>query len=116
MKYIITESKIEKVIIDYINELFPNLNYYYEPGYDVDEDPNGISFTLNGDEDDDDYCFKWYSPDYFYETAKIRDKAPLVMMDDNYLSLLDGLFNDKWHEPFKKWMMDKFNLPVKNIE
>jgi hypothetical protein len=29
---------------------------------------------------------------------------------------LDGFFNDLWHEPFKKWIMENFDLPVKTVE
>ena len=46
MKYIITESKLEQVIIDYLNDLFPldNVNYTNpneyddETGEDYDDD------------------------------------------------------------------------------
>jgi hypothetical protein len=56
------------------------------------------------------------APEYFYAHADIKNRAPVIVMDDNYLLSLNGYFGDGWHEPFKKWLMENFNLPVKTIE
>ena len=115
MKYLIKESKFEKLVTDYINELFPidKLNYSYPFDDDGEEDHNAMRFSLNYS---DEPCFRWYRSEYFYAHADIKNRAPVIVMGDNYLLSLNGYFGDGWHEPFKKWLMENFNLPVKTIE
>jgi hypothetical protein len=86
----------------------------------------GISF-YNGDYDDDDNLFRWYSEDYFYSEEMQNhneglikmwvEKSPMLEFDNNgKKEQLDNLFGDRWHQPFKDWFLKNFNLPIKTIE
>jgi hypothetical protein len=46
-----------------------------------------------------------------------KEKSPMLEFDNNgKKEQLDALFGDKWLQPFKDWIWDNFNLPVKTIE
>jgi len=115
MKYIITESKLEKAATDYINELFPIDNLHLKYIMDNDGEIEAIKVYL-GNTDDDSMCFRWYSAEYFVRGTSHREKSPMVAFDDKYLFSLNGYFGDAWHEPFKRWFTEYFNLPLKTIE
>jgi hypothetical protein len=122
MKYIITESRLDKVVTEYLNELFPLYDVHYtnpneyddETGEEYDDDTR-VEFYL-GDYDEDEYIFKWYDTEYFNKGAEIRKRCPLVHLDEQYSTSLNGFFGDKWIEPFKVWFTSNFNLPVKTVE
>ena len=66
MKYIITESKLEETIINYLYELFPvdNINSInpLDSNYDDNEeweDETRVEFYI-GDYGDEYTCFRWY--------------------------------------------------------
>ena len=40
----------------------------------------------------------------------------MVSVEIEYKKQLDGYFGDMWHEPFKKWFKEHFELPVKMID
>lgn len=122
MKYIITESKFESVIFDYLDELFDvdNIHYIAPNEYDDDtgeewEDENRFEFYI-GDYSDEETCFRWYSCEYFYGDSPRTHDCPLVSIENEYLNTLRGYFGDAWVEPFKKWFTENFDLPVKSIE
>lgn len=119
-KYLISEAKLDNLITNYIDELFPmdKLHWTHPEEYDSDEmetfeDTSRIEFYF-GDYGDDETCFRWYSWDYFGPTA--QSVCPLVVVETYYSRQLDSLFNDRWHESFKRWFTEKFNLPVKSID
>lgn len=122
MRYIITESKLEQVITDYLNDLFPldNVNYTNpneyddETGEDYDDDTR-VEFYL-GDYEDEDTIFKWYDCEYFYPDSPAQTICPIVVIEHPYDDRLIAYFNDKWEEPFKKWFTENFDLPVKTVE
>ena len=123
MKYIITESRLEKSIIDYINKLFPvdEINHICPYDYDEEtdeegEDENRVEFYIGDYDEGDNTIFRWYDCDYFFEDSEPRKRCPLIVVEDQYKRELDGFFNDLWHEPFKKWIMENFDLPVKTVE
>jgi hypothetical protein len=115
MKYIITESKLEKVATDYINELFPEDNLHLQYMMDDDGEIEAMKVYL-GNPDDDLMCFRWYSAEYFHGGTSHREKSPMVVLEDEYLFSLNGYFGDAWHEPFKRWFTEYFNLPLKTVE
>ena len=109
---------MDQVVTDYLNELFDvdNINYISPLEYDdyTDEeweDEDRLEFYL-GDYDDENACFKWYSCDYFDEPPK---DCPEVVLETEYSNQLDGYFGDKWHEPFKKWIYEHFDLKVNGV-
>ena len=121
MKYLITESKLENTITNYLNELFDidNINMTHpiednEVTDDWSEDENRVLFYI-GDYDNDNTCFRWYGKMYF-DNLFLRERAPLVYIEHEYTEKLNGYFGNLWHEPFKKWFKHNFNFPIKTIE
>ena len=122
MKYIITESKLNEVIDDYLYELFPIDNVHYTSPLEYDdetgeewEDDNRYEFYL-GDYGDEDTIFKWYDCGYFDPGSRPKSTCPVVIVEHPYDDTLFAYFGDKWEEPFKRWFYENFNLPVKTVE
>jgi hypothetical protein len=122
MKYIITESKLETAIIEYINVLFPvdNINSTNPTEYDDEtgenyDDETRVEFYI-GDYGDEDTCFRWYDCEYFYPDNQIKVSCPMVSVEHEYEKILNGYFNEMWYEPFKKWFTENFELPVKTLD
>ena len=125
MKYIITESSLDKVIKKYLNDMFDSEDLNYVSPYDFDdetgeegEDENHIIFYI-GDYDEDNSAFEWYDCEYFYEDSPQRQNqtCPVVMVNHPYDDDLSDTFGeDSWQEAFKQWMMEKYDLPVATVE
>jgi hypothetical protein len=122
MKVIITESRLEENILYYINEIFDvnDINWTHRLDYDDDgyeyEDENQIVFYVGDYEGEDEGCFYWYSCDYFNTNSKAKDLlCPMVSVEVKYKKQLDGYFGDLWHEPFRKWFKEHFELPIKTV-
>jgi len=123
MKYIITESKLEESILYYINELFDvnNINSTHPLEYDEEtgeewDDNNRVTFYIGDYNGDEEGCFYWYACDYFTPHSTASRNCPIVTVENEYKNQLDGYFGSMWHEPFKKWFKEHFELPVKTIE
>jgi hypothetical protein len=130
MKYIITESKLEEIIVNYLNKMYDvnNINWKYplendEETDDWEEDPNRRYF-YKGDDEYDDRIFLWYDKKYWnVEKIKMNDtvrnyyeKSPALDFENrNDLIILNGYFGDKWVPVFKKWFENHFGVPVKSI-
>jgi len=128
MKFIISEDKIYGLIMKHLNSMFDVENIHWT--YGTDNDGNEVGYAIsfyNGDYDDDDNLFRWYSEDYFYSEDMQNhneglikmwvEKSPMLEFDNNgKKEQLDALFGDKWKKPFIDWIWDNFNVPVKTIE
>ena len=130
MKYIITESKLEEIIVNYLNKMYDvnDISWKYplendEETDDWEEDPNRRYF-YKGDDEYDDRIFLWYDKKYWnVERIKMDDtvknyyeKSPALDFENrNDLTILNGYFGDKWVPIFKKWFEDNFGVPVKSI-
>jgi hypothetical protein len=90
--------------------------YEYDDEGNEYEDPNRILFYF-GDYGDDDVVFHWYGRDYWGYTTHLpyRENSPIVEIEDPFLTRLNGLFGNKWYEPFKEWFGEKFDVPVNKI-
>ena len=133
MKYLITESKLEQVIYDYIDKLFAAENGKTEIhklnslGEDDDEIDDAYDFVNDDyyDGDNQDYLFSWTGREYYdnekrknYQSKGIKfiDLAPIVEIhDENKIRTLNLIFNEMWKPIFNKWFQDKVNLPVKTL-
>jgi hypothetical protein len=133
MKYLITESKLEQVIYDYIDKLFAAENGKTEIhklnslGEDDDEIDDAYDFVNDDyyDGDNQDYLFSWTGREYYdnekrknYMSKGIKfiDLAPIVEIhDENKVRTLNLIFNEMWKPIFNKWFQDKVNLPVKTL-
>jgi hypothetical protein len=128
MKIIISEDRIYDLIMKHINSMFDVDNIHWT--YGTDNDGNEVDYAIsfyNGDYDDDDNLFRWYSEDYFYseemshhnimKTDEWKEKSPMLEFDNNgKKEQLDNLYGDRWHKPFKDWFQQNFDLPIKTIE
>jgi hypothetical protein len=124
MRYVITESKLESVIMTYLDDIFDVDDINWTNPYDIIDDETGeegddesrILFYIGDYNGDEDGCFMWYGCEYFDEGSKAKELCPIVQLEHPYDIKLDGYFGDKWHEPFKKWFTNHFELSVKTIE
>jgi hypothetical protein len=130
MKYLITESKLEQVIYDYIDKLFAaengkteihKLNSIDEDGKEID----GAYDFVNDDYydgDNQDYLFSWTGKEYYENHqrqsfgARLVNEAPIVEIHDkNKVMTLNSIFSEMWIPIFNKWFQDKVNLPIKTL-
>jgi hypothetical protein len=144
MKIIISEDRIYDLVIKYLNSMFDVDNINSTNGTDGwgNEVDYAIQFyTGDFDEYDDETTlfrwygeettlFRWYGEDYWESDERsgwgdeddetIKEKklnSPiLIFEDDDKKNQLDNLFGDRWHQPFKDWFQNNFNLPIKTIE
>jgi hypothetical protein len=128
MKIIITESKLNQLVIDYLNKTYNTNNIYWE--YGEDDWGNEVGYAMKfyqGDYDEDDTLFRWYGEDYWdsedtesYSNERrqeMKDKSPILSFEDtNILNTLTGYFGNNWKQPFIEWFWHKFQIPVKSIE
>ena len=94
MKYLIKESRLEKIIIDYLDEY---------------EDNSALSFYSVKDGSE---ILNYYFCEHF---TIPKDDCPLIHIEVEISQLLESTFGDLWKEPFKKWFEKHFNLRVKSI-
>ena len=127
MKYLITESKLNSAIYEYIDQLFHN-------GYNIrmeeaeDEDGNPIEYAYDFVQDNGGYgfLFTWTGKEYYEREGRENvttfgkkwiDYAPVIeIAEDEIIDQLKGMFGDMWVPIFKKWFTDTFSLPVKTVE
>jgi 3'-phosphoadenosine 5'-phosphosulfate sulfotransferase (PAPS reductase)/FAD synthetase len=123
MKYIIAESRLENIVIEYLNGMFDvsDVNSTNPIEYNHDtreeyEDETRVEFYLGDYEDGETTIFKWYDCKYFYPDSPAQNICPKVVVEHPYDDTLIAYFGDKWEVPFKKWFTENFNLPVKTVE
>jgi len=121
MIYIITESRLENIMMEYFDNMFPRDKIWWQhpvdSDYDKDEEFEDAARTeyYFKIRDDDNPIFRYYRRDYFSTYAYQHENAPLLEIDDDYSYNLNQMFGDKWEEPFKKWFEEKFGNPVNTI-
>jgi len=122
MKYVITESRLEETITNYFDEIFDVDNIHYTVPYEYNDDTGEegdddtrMEFYI-GDYENDDTCFRWYDCEYFNSNSYAKDICPTVTVEYKYENILNGYFEDKWREPFRKWFIYVFDIPVKTID
>jgi hypothetical protein len=138
MKYLITESKLDHVIYDYLDELFAaengNTEIYKLEVFSTQ--PENRNEPLEGQYDfvnDDyyetnnqEYLFSWTGKEYYesitpnyitnYEYEMLASKAPIVSINDvDRVKKLDSYFGDLWKPAFKKWFKDKTEMDYKTL-
>jgi len=134
MKFIISENRINDLVVKHLDSMFDvdNIGWIYG----ADDMGNDVDYAAEFYEGDYDYgentLFRWYDKEYWIqdettlpETGHEYDRkllkkhinqSPILEFDNSHLSSqLDGIFGDRWEEPFKIWFEDNFNFPVKTI-
>jgi hypothetical protein len=120
MRYIISESKLEKSIYDYIDSMYDvnELNWVHpyeyddETGYEGESD-SVIDFYVGDYEGpwDSDFKFRWIDTDYYdEEDVESRAKTPLLEVHENEGEVLNSYFGDLWKGPMKKWFEKKLGF------
>lgn len=123
MKYVITESRLDTIIYDYIDKMFDveNINWHNPYYYDDDTGEEGeietmVEYYIGDFDEGENICFRWYDCEYFAPNNHLQGRCPIVSLEVEYQKILDGYFGEMWHEPFKKWFIEKFDQPVKSID
>lgn len=123
MKYIISESQLEKYILDYFEKLFPidRVNWHHPYYYDDDTGEEGdqltlAEFYLDDFNEGENMIFRWYDCDYFTEESQARQFCPIVAIESEYEYKLDSFFGDKWRPIFKLWFEENFKFDVKAVD
>jgi len=132
MKVIITESKLDEVIYNYIDELFAAENgsteihklesINNEEGGNIENAYDIVNDDYYDDDNDGDYLFSWSGKEYYENHphqsfgARLVDEAPIVEINDgDKVRNLDSYFGNLWRPVFVKWFQDKVNLPIKTL-
>jgi hypothetical protein len=122
MKVVITESRLEKVITDYLDDFYyPNYgwkgNSRSDIGYQdevdkwgdivffVDDQESYIYYGCNANAGPEDEFFAGYGHLHNYE-------CPLLSIYPYMAKKLDSTFGDIWKPIFKKWFEDNTGLEV----
>ena len=127
MKYLITESKLNSAIYEYIDQLFHEgkkieMVKHTRPDDDTFEDvevEGAYDFFHKGKDD----LFIWTGKEYYdrpYNSSlfsKWSELAPIVEIDAyEKVDTLNNMFGDLWRPIFIKWFEDLFSLPIKTLK
>lgn len=122
MNYLITESRLEDLVLNYLDKMFPTDNISWTSPEEYDdasglyvEDTNRMVFFI-GPSALDDNAFRWYDCEYFNPDSPAQEICPTVALEPTYSNVLNSYFGETWIEPFKKWFTLNFELPVKTVE
>ena len=135
MKYIITESKLNSAIYEFIDQAFASkdgnteinrLPALDENGEEIDNAYDFVNDDYYGDSSTSDYLFAWTGEEYYksltpnyitkYEYERLASQAPLVdIYDKDILNKLNSYFGDAWKPVFKQWFKDKTGMVYKTL-
>lgn len=135
MKVIITETKINSTIYNFIDKVFAAKNgntEIHKLRAMIDSEPltdayDFVNDDYYSDEGVDDYLFAWTGKDYYMtlysqdditklEYEKLASEAPTVELFDSYAKRqLNGYFGDLWKPVFKQWFKDKTGMDYKTL-
>ena len=121
MKYTINESRLENLIINYLDENLGDLNFnFYHDEYGNEHD-SALEFYL-GDYSDGESVFRYYKPLWWNKNSSYNayhnwEKSPMIIFDNSsFYQSLQGYFGDEWKKVFKEWFEKNFGYPVKTVE
>jgi hypothetical protein len=126
MKYVITESKLNSAIYDYIDNLFKEgkkiemvKNTHTDDDTLNDVEVDGAYDFFHKGEDD---LFTWTGREYYDRPhnkslwSKWLELAPVVeIVNYEKLDALNNMFGDLWRPVFITWFENTFSLPVKTL-
>lgn len=135
MKYIITESKLNSAIYEFIDQSFASkdgnteinrLPALDENGEEINNAYDFVNDDYYSDYGTDDYLFAWTGEEYYesltpnyitnYEYERLASQAPLVDIYDKDISnKLNSYFGDTWKPVFKEWFKDKTGMDYKTL-
>jgi len=124
MKYVITESKLEGAIINYLDKTFyPDYGWNENTrhgSYQEDVDRYGdLVFFIN---DQDSYIYYGCNAnggpedEFFASYGNLNNyKCPLLLIYPKVSEQLNSYFGDIWKPIFKKWFEENTGLTVNQI-
>ena len=127
MKYVITESKLNSAIYEYIDNLFKEGKQIYMVKHTRTDDDTLDNREVEGAYDffhkgEDDDLFTWTGKEYYERPynksawTKWLELAPVVeIVDYEKLDVLNAMFDNLWRPVFIQWFEDTFSLPVKTL-
>jgi hypothetical protein len=122
MNYIISEDRVNDLILKYIENTYPVDEINYTEYEDEDGNPNDSAYVFYyGDWDNgDEVIFRWYSKNYFQgddELSRFRvSQSPMLYFEDSReIDKLHSLFGNKWEPVFINWFYRNFNFRIKNV-
>lgn len=128
MKFIISEDKIYDLVMKHLNGMFDVENIHWTYGTDDEGDEVDYAAVFyEGDFGDNEDLFRWYGEDYWYREDivfykkdlinKLKEESPTLEFENTEKKeLLDNIFGDRWHQPFKDWFIKNFEFPIKTIK
>ena len=120
MKYIITENKLNDIILNFINNYYNVDEIHSNPYHDEDGNPtaNSIEYYLGDYYVDYEEVFRLYNEGYWTEPGDFRKKLSPILMIENgdFVSHLNSMFHDNWKPVFKEWFEENFGEKVKTID
>ena len=121
MKVVITESKLEKIITDYLDDVFTpddrwernnesqyEVENYGETFFFVEGDEAYVYYGCNANAGPEDEFFAGYGHLHNYE-------CPLLLIYPRVGQQLSNYFGDMWKPVFKKWFEENTGLIVNQI-
>jgi hypothetical protein len=134
MKIIITESKMNSAIYNFIDEIFASKdgnNKIFKLNAFVEREPLTDAFDfVNSDyysDDGSDYLFSWTGKEYYktiyaqgditkLEYERMVSESPTSeILDRDAIDSLNGYFGDLWKPVFKQWFKDKTGMDYKTL-
>ena len=137
MKFIISENRIDDLVVKHLDSVFDVNNIGWTYGSDdMGNDVDYAAEFYEGDYEEgwgENTLFRWYDKDYWlddesglpatggyeYDRNLLKNNiedSPILEFEDTHSSKqLDSIFGDRWKEPFKRWFEDNFLFPVKTI-
>jgi hypothetical protein len=130
MKYIITESKLNQPIYDFMDELF-GTKIHTLTSLDVKGKELVGAYDFVNDEyynnEGSDYLFGWTGEGYYNSLIKdgyigetewlqLQSESPVVeIFDVDAKNQLNGYFGNTWRPVFKQWFKDKTGMDYKTL-
>ena len=126
MKYIITESKLNSAIYDYIDNLFKEGKQIHMVKHTREDDDTIEDVEVAGAYDffhkGDDDLFTWTGREYYntpkngLNASKWLELAPVVeIVNYSKLDALNNMFGELWRPVFITWFENTFSLPIKTL-
>lgn len=114
MNYSIPEKKLNNLIYRTIGKIINKDTIKSTP--DLEFRNSDVITKLTYHNDNFDEFFAIYFENYFRDSGKLREAAPLLLADDdNVIPILTDLFGDRWYPIFVQWVEDNFNHKVKSF-
>jgi hypothetical protein len=108
MKYNITSSRLEKLIVDFLDSNFTPYDGWNSEEYREELKNENGGLYLFWDEDNTDNHM-------FYLNKSLKKRGKVYLPDETYDYLTD-LFGEYWMSVFIKWFEENTKLPIKSVE